>query len=211
MTDGRAPAQRRDFREGNGLWWLLGGVVAVATVTVVVAAAALVLLLREIGGTAAPAPTTTPAPAPAGEGRALARGTTTPAPPAPGRPAELPPVRASADLPPQDAEALGTAVEVTVSPLRYRVIEVFGTTSYNCLFSVGVRNLTAEPQEVRMGFRATGAPTAVWEGDRPTALDPGERRELVLGWDGATPEEVELDEARCTGPVELTALGVAPG
>lgn len=193
MTDGRAPAQRRDFREGNGLWWLLGGVVAVATVTVVVAAAALVLLLREIGGTAAPAPTTTPAP------------------PAPGRPAELPPVRASADLPPQDAEALGTAVEVTVSPLRYRVIEVFGTTSYNCLFSVGVRNLTAEPQEVRMGFRAKGAPTAVWEGDRPTALDPGERRELVLGWDGATPEEVELDEARCTGPVELTALGVAPG
>lgn len=131
--------------------------------------------------------------------------------PSTGRPAPLPQVRPAADLPPEQARSLGTEVEVGTSPLRYRVLDAFDEPIYHCLFSVELENLTDRPVAVHVGFRTAGEPGAQWTGDEPETLDPGQRSELILGWDGLSPDELGISEEQCAGPVELTRLDVAPG
>ncbi|AWH91326.1 hypothetical protein A6035_03135 [Dietzia lutea] len=132
-------------------------------------------------------------------------------PPTGGRPDSFPQVRPAADLLPADGRRLGTEVEVSTSPLRYRVMDFFDEPIYNCIFSVDLGNLSDRPLAVSVAFRTTGAPRAEWADSEPTTIGARERSELIVGWDGLSPDEVPPTESECAGPVELTRLAVTPG
>lgn len=220
--DPSEPASGRRFTDGNGLWWLLGGVSVVGVLVVVGLVAVFASVVRDLGedrtrstsatGTSATPvplfPTSAPGrptPPPSGP-RTSPRSTTTPS-----RPAELPRVRTVADLPPASAGLLGESVDIGATPLRYRVFDVFGTTLYHCLFSVNVENLSRTSQNVTMAFRVAGTPEIVWSSDEANEVPAGDVKELVLGWDGDSPEDVGISESQCEGDVELTDLQVTPG
>lgn len=111
------------------------------------------------------------------------------------------------ELPADQEEKLGSEIQIHASDLRYREIDVFGMT-YNCLFSVDISNLTDQSRTVEMEFRVAGEPDVVWGGNGPTEIDADSTTELVLGWDATRPEDLEIGQDKCTGPVELTALEV---
>lgn len=127
------------------------------------------------------------------------------------RRSSFPEVRPAADLPPGERAPLGVEVMIEASDLRYRVMDAFGETIYNCLFSTDIRNLTDQPLAVTAEFRTAGAPHLTWDGRSPFELEPGESTERILGWDGLSAAEVGITESECAGPVELTRLVVAPG
>lgn len=126
---------------------------------------------------------------------------------APAPQARFPEVRPAADLPADQKEKLGSQIQLHVSDLRYREIDVFAKT-YACMFSVDIVNLTDQPRTIDMGFRVVGEPAVAMGGGRPTEIDADSTKELVLGWEATSPEELEIAPDRCTGPVELTMLVV---
>lgn len=213
----RPPREQGDWHRGGGTAWLVGGV-AVLGVLAVAATAAFVALPADGDRWTVMTDGSSPGVASAGEEPSARVALPEPSapsqvvdPPTRGRPDSFPRVRPAADLPPEDARRLGTEVEVSTSVLRYRVMDFFDEPIYNCIFSVDLENLSDRPLAVSVGFRTTGAPQVEWADSEPTTIGPRNRSELIVGWDGPSPEEVPLTESECAGPVELTRLAVIPG
>lgn len=124
---------------------------------------------------------------------------------------DLPPVVEADSLLAEGAEALGTVIEITASPLRYGEGEAFGVYFYRCIFSLHLHNLTDVAQEYEMGLQIPGFGDMQWESDEPRALEAGELSELVLGWEVDDADELGVTEDECQGDVELYTLSVDPG
>lgn len=202
----RAQGPNHDLRRDNGVWWMLG-LVALGGVLVIAAIATFVVSANPLGrpGFTAegfPPPTTSVPSSSSSPGAAAPSGN---------RPESFPPARRAMDLPDDEARHLGTQVTVSVSTLRYVVMDFLDEPIYNCVFSVDLENVSDQPLAVNPAFRSVTAPHAVWANDQLAPLAAGERSERVLGWDGLSPEEVGVTESECAGPVELTRLVVAPG
>ncbi|MBB0968633.1 hypothetical protein G6016_06610 [Dietzia aerolata] len=127
------------------------------------------------------------------------------------KPPRFPQVQPAADLPEDQAAALGVDVDIQTSELRYVVLDMFDEPIYNCIFSADFQNLTDQPIEVTAEFQTTGDTRLEWSSGSPNDFAPNDSTELVLGWDGLSREEVGLSEDECTGSVELTFLEVASG
>lgn len=219
MTHGGGPWLAPGQKEGSGrgIFWIMGIVCLVGVLVIVGGIVALYVMLaqskaqgstsRASGPARSSAPGTPPADASPTDTSSIPESST----PSRERDSSFPAVRPAADLPPGERTLLGFEVSIEASDLRYRVMDAFGETIYNCLFSTDIRNLTDQPLAVTAEFRTAGAPHLTWDGSSPFELEPGESTERILGWDGLSAAEVGITESECAGPVELTRLVVAPG
>lgn len=212
------PGQPKPAEGGHPTAWVLG-------ILAVIAAVVIAVIFWPNGGgeepTPAPPPVTTE-PAPATTEPAPVPATTEPAPeptasdPDPGPTQPGPPpgteqVPQAESLPAEQAELLGSVVDVNISTLRYGEGELFDQYFYRCIFSVYYQNLTDVTQDLTVSYRVPAVPDLTWESSRVTTLEGGEVSELVLGWENTSPEELGITEGECQGYVELTSLEVTPG
>lgn len=213
MTYGGGPWTAPGQKNGNSnaIWWILGAICAAGLIIAVVGALALATVLGQSMNSG-----TGPNLVPTSSSSSFTPAARPSSPAAPAAPSvrespRFPQVQPAAELPRDDAAALGVEVDIQTSELRYAVLDMFDETIYNCIFSADFQNLTDRPVEVTMAFRTTGDPRMEWAGGAPKKLDPNGSATLALGWDGLTPDDVGLSEEECTGGVELTELVVASG
>ena len=219
MTHGGGPWLAPGQKEGSGrgIFWIMGIVCLVGVLVIVGGIVTLYVMLaqsKDQGSTSrasGPARSSAPGTPPADASPTDTASDSESSAPTRERRSSFPEVRPAADLPPGERAPLGVEVMIEASDLRYRVMDAFGETIYNCLFSTEIRNLTDQPLEVTAAFRTAGAPHLTWDGSSPFELEPGESTERILGWDGLSAAEVGITESECAGPVELTRLVVAPG
>lgn len=210
-----APGQKEG--SGRGIFWIMGIVCLVGVLVIVGGIVALYVMLaqsKDQGSTSrasGPARSSAPGTPPADDSPTDTSSIPESSAPSRERDSSFPEVRPAADLPPGERTPLGFEVMIEASDLRYRVMDAFGETIYNCLFSTDIRNLTDQPLAVTAEFRTAGAPHLTWDGRSPFELEPGESTERILGWDGLSAAEVGITESECAGTVELTRLVVAPG
>ena len=121
---------------------------------------------------------------------------------------DRPQVQESDDLPQADSEALGTIIDIRTSPLRYNEFESFGVYTHICVFTADLSNLTDETQTFDYSFRALELDDFDWSTSNPQELAPGESREIVMGKEGESVEDLGITPEECTGEVELTSLRV---
>ncbi|HIW68097.1 MAG TPA: hypothetical protein H9878_08180 [Candidatus Dietzia merdigallinarum] len=210
-------------KKSNAVWWVLGSLGVLGLIAVVVAGIGVTRMLNNLdvseesqnsavaassssSSSSSTPPTRPSSPTPTTEPDSSGAG---------GDPIRKPPrfpqVKPAADLPEDQAAALGVDVDIQTSELRYVVLDMFGEPIYNCIFSADFQNLTDQPIEVTAEFQTTGDTRLEWSSGSPNDFAPNDSTELVLGWDGLSREEVGLSEDECTGPVELTFLEVASG